>query len=59
MNVTGYQICPVGSLSTGRKHGKMDSHGIIHTLTDTYFATTTRTVYKVSQGRFTVPVDIL
>ena len=44
MNVTGCQICPVGSLSTGRKHGKMVYHGIIHSMMDTYFATTSRTV---------------
>ena len=30
VNVTDYQICPIGSLSTGRKHGMTDSHGIIH-----------------------------
>ena len=59
MNVMVYQICPLGSLSTGRKHGKMDSHGIIHSTTDTYFVTTTRTVYKVSHEDFTVLVDIL
>jgi len=36
-----YPKCLLGSLSTGRKHGKMDSHGIIHSTTDTYFVTTT------------------
>ena len=60
MNVTDYlEIFQVGLRSIGKKHGKMDSHGIIHSTTDTYSVTTTRTVYKVSQGRFTTSLDIL
>ena len=59
MNVMVYQICPVGSPLIGRKNGKMDSHGIIHFMMDSYFVTTSRTVYKVSHEDFTVLVDIL
>jgi len=32
--------CPIGSLSTGKKHGMMVYRGIIHSITDTYSLTT-------------------
>jgi len=40
MIATGCQICPIGLLSTGKKHGMTDSHGIIHSITDMYSVTT-------------------
>ena len=36
----------------------MDSHGIIHSTTDSYFATTSRTVYKVSHRGLRIPYDV-
>ena len=38
-----------------KKHGKMVYHGIIHSMMDTYFATTSRTVYKVSHRGLHIP----